>query len=195
MRETSFTGTRTVAILCFLFYVLQATLLLAVIAYVLVGGDRVVGTVLENDEWRLYLYSFGKDVYASFPAEWGGNAQMLEQPAFCMAVYAGSGILLENIPMAYVFWQAARILRQVEKKGPFVLENAEALRRIGITLILVGTLGAMLIQIITPAVVFHRFYMMNPWEIPYILAGIMILVVEKVFRYGCQLQEDADLTI
>jgi hypothetical protein len=113
------------------------------------------------------------------------------------------GLAVIEAPVGLIaFYQLKRILQNVADKSPFVMENANRMRILGLSIIggaflafVQGMImGPMLAGGITlPGVdlatrpAFREFYTAG--------IGFVVLLLAEIFRYGIRLQEEADLTV
>lgn len=161
-------------------------------------GAFPVSAELVKDEWRLYTnFPFHtNDIYNAFPAEWAGKVTAIENPEYCFLVFTGLSLVSVAIPVFVILMMARKLLAQIKPGcSPFTKKSASAVRTIGIIIICMAIFSTQILQIGMAGFVFHRVYFENPYKLNYILIGLVILVIGKVFRYGCELQEESDLTV
>lgn len=111
------------------------------------------------------------------------------------------GILVYDLPLCFIAWKSYRILHTMEHSwSPFVPEIAGHIRWIGRISIVRGLLSRLIMQVGMSLVIEHRFYFeaegdTNAFEMPWILAGVVILLVSDIFKKGCVLQKEVDETL
>lgn len=94
-----------------------------------------------------------------------------------------------------IFYHINKILDNIEKNyTPFIIENANKIRFVGLLIIaysIVPNLTAYpLLKLVTKGVSLD----INS-SIPIIFAASFILLLAKIFTYGCELQKDSDETL
>lgn len=110
-------------------------------------------------------------------------------------------ILVYNLPLCFIAWKSYRILHTMNHSwSPFVPEIAEHIRWIGRISIVRGLLSRLIMQVGMSLVIEHRFYFeaegdITVFEMPWILAGVVILLVSDIFKKGCVLQKEVDETL
>lgn len=113
------------------------------------------------------------------------------------------GLAVVEAPVILIgTYQLKKILENVAKKTPFIIENANRMRIVGLAII--G--GAALTMVREFAL---GIYLMDRVHVPgfavgtrpdlgqigMIVVGLIVLLLAEVFRYGIALQEEHDLTV
>lgn len=102
-----------------------------------------------------------------------------------------------------MFLYSLYLVREVIRsaKNPFTLRNVKRLKIIGILLILgsfieqVESLVAKWFVQRNYEMVGLRFYSENDFNLSLIIAGLFMIVIAQVFKYGIQMKEEQELTI
>ncbi len=103
---------------------------------------------------------------------------------------------------AVVVYYLRRIIRSVAGGSPFIPENVNSFRRIGLIVIagsiLQGITGGlaglvMMRNLVPPAGV--QFNARFTLSLEGLFLGLVILALAEVFRYGTELQQESDMTI
>jgi uncharacterized membrane protein len=110
--------------------------------------------------------------------------------------------LVEGGVAAVVIYELRRILDNVAARTPFVMENADRMRVIGLAVLAGGAMGMIreislasyiARNLIVPGIVFG--VKPNLGRLDVVVVGLIIMLLAEVFRYGVQLQEEHDLTV
>lgn len=110
--------------------------------------------------------------------------------------YLALNLAVCGLPLLFIAWKGYRILHIMESSwSPFVPEIAAHICWIGRAALFIGLFSKFIIQAGMSAVIYHMFYFCNPFEMPWILAGLILLLVSDIFRKGCILQKEADETL
>lgn len=101
-----------------------------------------------------------------------------------------------HLPSFFIAWKGCRILHTLKHShSPFVPEIAEHICWIGRISLFIGLFGKLIIQVGMSVVIDHRIHFDNPYEMPWLLAGVILLLVSDIFKKGCILQKEADETL
>lgn len=101
-----------------------------------------------------------------------------------------------DLPLFFIAWKGYRILRTLKHShSPFVPEIAKHIGWIGRTSLFIGLFKKLIIQVGMSAVIEHQVYFENPYEMPWLLAGVILLLVSDIFKKGCILQKESDETL
>lgn len=105
-------------------------------------------------------------------------------------------LIAHQLPLILIAWKGCQILHIMKHShSPFVPEVAEHICWIGRISLFTGLFGKFIIQAGMSAMIDHRFWFENPFELPWILAGLILLLVSDIFKKGCILQKEADETL
>lgn len=115
-------------------------------------------------------------------------------------VFAVAFLLLNliayNLPLLFIAWKGFQILHTMKHSwSPFVPEIAEHICWIGRTSLFIGLFHKLSIQVGMSAVIDHKVHFENPYELSWILAGVILLLVSDIFKKGCILQKEVDETL
>lgn len=105
--------------------------------------------------------------------------------------------ILILLPFIFVLFFVKRILdRTLNGHSPFIRETEKALRKISLILIVVALFKNTLYYGLLEKFLFHSLSFRFPDISFEILAmGILSLILSEIFRYGIELQDEADMTI
>ncbi len=101
----------------------------------------------------------------------------------------------------WVMFLMRQIVRSVGKGQPFIPENGERLRWIGLSILLIIGFDffhdILLNLFITPRLTFDSivFETSNHFDFRFILLGLVILVIGEAFRIGAEMKKEQDLMI
>lgn len=105
-------------------------------------------------------------------------------------------LIAYDLPLLFIAWKGCQILYTMEHSwSPFVPEIAEHICWIGRISLFIGLCHKLIIQIVMSAVIDHRISFHNPYELAWILAGVILLLVSDIFKKGCILQKEVDETL
>lgn len=115
-------------------------------------------------------------------------------------LFAGTVILGHfitfSVPLLYMAFYARKIMNTLlTEYTPFLEKMPDYIYKIGTVMVMVGLLSKPLNQILISTVNFHTLYFNNPFQLQWILGGLMILLLEKVFKVGVVLQKSYDETL
>lgn len=153
-------------------------------------------------------FTIDTDRYSLESADWGegtlarvtGEAQFAE-PSIGLAVGAGAAIAAGIGAAFLVLILLRRIFTTMRDGTPFLPENVRRIRWLGYIVIAAAVveqlvtvmLGVVMIDNVTSAGI-ELNYAFN-LNFTAIFLGLIILAIAEVFRYGTNLQSDADLTV
>jgi len=121
-----------------------------------------------------------------------------ENPSFYFSLIFGLGFLLLTMVIIY---KLRKILSELMKSSPFIIENAARIKYIAFAIVAIGILKT--IADLTFALLFSDkisipgVYIINKIGFPMdiMLLGCLILIIAEIFRQGAILQEEQKLTI
>lgn len=190
-------GTRVLVNLFLAFYVFQGLLMLGMLVYIMIKGAGSVIVSPAGDEMRFSTTLLGLDIFHSVSVGMsGGSVDAITNPEAGFAVITIFGFLVKVFPLIVILWMLRGVLIRLRPEcSPFTGEIAWRIRVIGIIFLLEGVLGKLIFQVGVAAIGFQRFYMENPWSLTAILTGLLVMILAKIFQYGCALQEESDETV
>lgn len=104
--------------------------------------------------------------------------------------------ITEFLPMILILILGQKLLKTMTQAyTPFTVTTTQLIIKIGIILILKGSLACLIIQAGMNIINFHRFELKNPIELNWLLAGVITLMLADIFEKGCALQQEVDETL
>ncbi|WP_229753493.1 DUF2975 domain-containing protein [Paenibacillus segetis] len=106
-------------------------------------------------------------------------------------------IILTFLTYIYCIMQIRNIIGSIMKgNSPFIQENVDRLKRLGVAVILYSLLAKLILNVLCWLLVNHIFSIdLSGISITGIIIGMLIFVISEVFKYGGYLQEEHDTTI
>lgn len=103
---------------------------------------------------------------------------------------------------AVVLYELGRILDNMAEHTPFIMENANRMRSVGLAVLGAGVM-AIVCEIALASYIANNLRIpgidlgvkINLARLDIIVVGLIILLLAEVFRYGVQLQDEHDLTV
>lgn len=145
----------------------------------------------------VYLDFYGARLLGHMPE---GAVEASARVTLARAVY--SLAVVEAPAIIIAVYQLKKILENVARKTPFVIENAVRIRILGLTVIGSACLrfgrAMILSQVVVDVVRLKELSLtVQPAfnEMNTAFYGFLILILAEIFRYGIRLQEEADLTV
>lgn len=104
--------------------------------------------------------------------------------------------LTDSLPVLLILIQACRLLKEISScYTPFTEKTTKLIHSAGMIMLLKGALGKLILQVLMTRINFHRLGFVNPYDLNWIVTGLLVLVLSDVFYKGCLLQQDADETL
>lgn len=104
--------------------------------------------------------------------------------------------LTDFLPVFLILIQACRLLKAISSSyTPFTEKTTKLIHSIGMIMLLKGALGKLILQVLMTRINFHRLGFVNPYDLNWIVTGLLVLILSDVFYKGCLLQQDADETL
>lgn len=184
--------------------VVASTVLILSSSGVLSGDSRVNVSVpvqfeLDEDAYSLYSPALGPGAITDAKADLSFN-QPVDFPVVAGLALAFL-VLLVGFIAVFTLYQMRQIFGSMADGAPFIRENVWRIRVVGIVVMTVDVLLSLLHVTISNLVVsgmemdgvqlLSRFTL----SLEPILAGLIIVALAEVFRYGAELKEETDLTI
>ena len=153
-------------------------------------------------------FSLDPDTHSVTSESWGtgtvvdgqGVARFSHRSASLVVLFVGA-VLTYSVPIVVLLFLLRRFLRAVADGRPFARENAIVMRWIGLIVIVFGVVAQALQS--TSAVIamntfategIHLEASLVP-DFALVFTGLVVLVLAEAFRYGSELQAEADLTV
>lgn len=123
------------------------------------------------------------------------GAEMAGRRIFCIA-WVVLTTVTKQLPVLALLGYLYKIMNVIrDSHSPFVFQTVDCVRRIGRILLLTGIFGEAVLQMGMGLLVFHVPYLMNPLDISWIFAGVVVLLSGGILEWGCELQEFSDETL
>ena len=193
--ERHFTLTRRIYYIYILVTVYDLFMYLAGLVSVL--SRPAAQTEIMDTGTHLWFYIMDGN-FVRFPKEY--LPFEVDAPSVDGKLFAAAFLLLtfiaNKLPIFFIVWKGYRILRAMKRSyTPFVPEIAGHICWIGRTALFIGLFGNLTIQGGMSLVFQHKFGFMNPTEVSWTLAGLILLLVSDIFKRGCTLQKEVDETL
>ena len=98
---------------------------------------------------------------------------------------------------AVILWQGKRVLDTILKGNPFVLDNAQSLKRAAVCCFVIS--GAALVRLVWGFATYQSIAPLltyNALFVPvFLMAGLLCMVMSALFRQAAELKAENDLTI
>ncbi len=175
-----------------LFWILRTAALLIAAGWLCFCPESAIELTDTGEAYRFELFcgyvQYGKE---NLPV----GIEIVNNKTFCIAFLVLS-VLTKELPVLAALGYLRKILNVIrDSHSPFVGQTAEYVGKIGKLLILTGIFGKLVLQMGLGLLAFHAPNMVNPLEFSWIFAGIIVLLIGDILRWGCELQEFSDETL
>lgn len=137
--------------------------------------------------------------YKYLPFGWSsGDVGIVSGKAFAMSVLALQ-MLTVDIPLLVVLNAIGKFLKVIGKThSPFVSEAVVHTDKAGMVLLRIGFLSELVITLGIGVFAYHTLNtgdLLRIINVPYVFAGMVLLLFGDIYRRGCALQQEADETL
>ena len=107
------------------------------------------------------------------------------------ASIAAITFLFEKIPLFIILWKITQIFQNMIS-SPFYGGTCRKIKEIGWIILYFGFLQKLIFQLGVSLICYHKLWFNNPFNMIFLFAGGVILLIGDIFAYGCELQRETD---